>query len=559
MARKPKDLVFVALGGVGEIGMNLYAYGYGPEENRQWLIVDMGIVFGNGHPPAVDVFLPDISYLESVKDNIQGIIITHAHEDHMGAIPYLWEKLNVPIYASYFAQTLIELKLKETGLYQYVDLYNLEAERPIALGAFEVTPILTSHSTVEPYHLLIDTPAGKVFHSGDWKFDDNPVTQKPIAKERLKAIGDEGILLLACDSTNILEQGEAGGEGELKPYMEKIIAENKQAVYVTCFASNLARMQTIAEVAQEVGRVVIAEGASIKRMENAARENGYFPHIKPFLTSKEAEKYPSSQRLILCTGSQGEPRAALGRLIFGHNQYMQPQKGDTIIFSSKIIPGNEVRVYRLQNQLARLGVKIITDKDEKVHVSGHPNKREVLELYNLLRPRFALPIHGEYRMLKTHADMAISEGGCAQSLIAENGSLVRIASGGMEVIDEVYTGRLALDAGRVLRLDSEVIRSRTKALYEGFLIVTVAMDAEGNLIEHPKISSVGLMEEEDVADVCMDLATIIDQEFDNVDDDIWENDERLAEALRIATRRYISKRYNKKSIVRIHLIRLENE
>lgn len=558
MARKPKDLVFVALGGVGEIGMNLYAYGYGPEENRQWLIVDMGIAFGNGHPPAVDVFLPDVSYLEGVKDNIQAIVITHAHEDHIGAIPHLWEKLGAPIYASPFTQSLIAHKLKEAQIHQYVDLHHLQDEQPIALGAFEVTPILTSHSTAEPYHLLIDTPAGKIFHSGDWKFDDNPVTQKPTNKERLKAIGDEGILLLTCDSTNILDHGEAGGEGELKPHLENIITQNEQAVYVTSFASNVARMQTIAEIAQKCGRVVIAEGTSIKRMENTARENGYFSHIKPFLTAKEGESYPRAQRLVLCTGSQGEPRAALGRLIFGNNQYMQPQKDDTIIFSSKIIPGNETKVYRLQNQLARLGVNIVTDKDEKVHVSGHPNRGEVAELYKLLRPRFALPVHGEYRMLKAHAEMARNEGGCAQSLIAENGSLVRIASGGMEIIDEVYTGRLALDGDRVLRLDSDVIRSRTKALFEGFLVITVAMDADGNLIEHPKISSTGLMEDDEVAAIRADLATIIDREFDKVDDETWEDNDRLSEALRIAARRYIMRKYNKKTIVRIHLIRLEN-
>ncbi len=557
MARKPKDLVFVALGGVGEIGMNLYAYGYGPEENRQWLVVDMGIVFGNGHPPAVDVFLPDISYLESVKDNVQAIVITHPHEDHIGALPHLWEKLEAPIYASPFAQTLIEHKLKEASIHKYVDLFHLEADKPVALGAFEVTPILTSHSTAEPYHLLIDTPAGKVFHSGDWKFDDNPVTHTGVAIERLKAIGDEGVLLLTCDSTNILEQGEAGGEGDIKPHLEKIIDESKQAVYITCFASNLARMQTIAEAAQKAGRVVVAEGLSIKRMENAARENGYFSHIKPFLTSKEADDYPRDKRVVICTGSQGEPRAALGRLIFGNNQYMQPQKGDIVVFSSKIIPGNETRVYRLQNQLAKLGVDIITDRDAKVHVSGHPNKHEVIKLYNLLRPRFALPVHGEYRMLKAHAELALKEGGCAQALIAENGTLVRIASGGMEVIDEVYTGRLALDGDRVLRLDSDIIRSRTKALYEGFLVVTVAMDGDGNLIEHPKISSSGLMENDEIAAVQTDLAIIIDREFDNVDDNIWEDDERLAEALRIAVRRYIGRKYNKKSIVHIHLVRLE--
>ncbi|MFV0430771.1 MAG: ribonuclease J [Alphaproteobacteria bacterium] len=558
MARKAKDLVFVALGGVGEIGMNLYAYGYGPEDNRQWLVVDIGVVFGNGYPPAVDILLPDISYLETIKDNIQAIVITHAHEDHLGGLPWLWEKLGVPIYASKFTSELAIAKLKEVQLEQQVQMHLMEHNKPFTLGAFEITPLLTAHSTAEPYHLLIDTPAGKVFHSGDWKFDAKPILHKPTTKEHLKSLGDEGVLALVCDSTNVLEDGRAGNEGDIRKTFDKLFAEAKQSIYITCFASNVARMQMVAEAAKKVGRVVIAEGSSIKRMEKVARECGYLAKVPAFLSPSDADNYSDTERVILCTGSQGEGRAALSRLVFGRDQKLQPQKGDLVIFSSKIIPGNEVSVYRIQNQLAKLGVDLITDDDALVHVSGHPNKDEVLELYKLLRPRFSLPVHGEYRMLKAHKEMALNEAGCAQALIAEDGALVRIASGGMEVIDEVYNGRLAIDGDRVYRLDSSMVRGRTKALFDGFMVVSVIMDVDGNLFELPKISSTGIMEDEEVVEIRSDIATILDRELDRVNDDIWEDDHKLAEALRIVVRRYISRKYNKRSIINIHLTRLEN-
>lgn len=558
MARKAKDLVFIALGGVGEIGMNLYAYGYGPEDNRQWLVVDIGVVFGNGYPPAVDILLPDVSYLETIKDNIQAIIITHAHEDHLGALPWLWEKLGAPVYASPFAAALALEKLKEAQIDSQVSLNIFKASEPFSLGAFEITPLLTAHSTAEPFHLLIDTPAGKVFHTGDWKFDDNPVTYKAITKEQLKSIGDEGILAFVGDFTNMLDKGKAGSEGDLKPSFLRLISQAKQTVYITCFASNLARMQMIGEVAKETGRVVIAEGNSVKRIERIARECGYLAHIPAFLQPKDADDYKSEDQIILCTGSQGESRAALSRLAFGNNQHLQPQKGDTVIFSSKVIPGNEVAVYRLQNQLVRLGVDLITDRDAFVHVSGHPNKDEVLELYKLLRPRFSLPVHGEYRMLKAHKDMALNEAGCAQSLIAENGSLVRIASGGMEIADEVYNGRLAVDGDRIFRLDSSMIRNRTKSLYEGFMVVSIIMDGDGNLFELPKISSTGIIDDDEIADVRADIATLVDRELDRVDDDTWENNDKLSEVLRIVIRRYITRKYKKRSIISIHLTRLDD-
>ncbi len=560
MARKAKDLVFLSLGGVGEIGMNMYVYGYGPEDNRQWVIVDMGIAFSSGYPPAVDVFLPDISFMEKHKDNIQAIIITHGHEDHIGAIPWLWERLEVPIYASSFASTLIKNKLAEVGLQDKVPIHLLRADEPACVGAFEITPLLASHSTLEPYHLLIETPAGKVFHTGDWKFDLQPVTHTPVTKERLKLLGDEGILALVCDSTNILEPDESGSEGDLLDSFYHLFKHHKGRIFVTCFSSNIARMQIVAEVAKKLKRKVIAEGGSIKKMERAAKENGYLAHLPEFLTSKdkEFEQLDHGRQIILCTGSQGEPRAALSRLAFGSSNPLQPTKGDMVVFSSKTIPGNETGIYRLQNALVRLGADVVTCDDAFVHVSGHPNHKEVVELYQLLRPKFSLPMHGEYRMLQAHAQTALDQAGCVQSLIAENGHMVRIAKGGMEIIDEVYTNRLVLEGDRILPIDSDLVRNRTKALYAGFVVVTVIMDADGNLFEMPKISSTGIIEDEEVADIRADISVIIDKEFDRVSDEVWNDNDKLTEALRIVVRRYMSKKYNKRPIVRIHLSRLDD-
>ncbi len=560
MARKAKDLVFLSLGGIGEIGINMYVYGYGPEDNRQWIIVDMGIGFSSGYPPAVDVFLPDVSFMEKHKDNIQAIIITHGHEDHIGAIPWLWERLEAPIYASPFASTLIKNKLAEVQLQDKVPMHELQADKPACVGAFEITPLLASHSTLEPYHLLIETPAGKIFHSGDWKFDDKPVTHTPITKERLKSIGDEGVLALVCDSTNILEPDESGSEADLFDSFYHLFKHHKGRIFVTCFSSNVARMQTIAEVAKKLKRSVVAEGGSIKKMEKAARENGYLAHISSFLTSrdKEFEQLRDHQQLILCTGSQGEPRAALSRLAFGTAGKLQPSSGDMVVFSSKAIPGNEVGVYRLQNALIRLGTQVVTSDDAFVHVSGHPSHKEVVELYGLLRPKFSLPMHGEYRMLQAHAQTALDQAGCQQALIAENGSMVRIAKGGMEIIDEIYTNRLVLEEERVLPIDSDLVRNRTKALYAGFIVVTVIMDVDGNLFEMPKISAVGIIEDEEIADLRGDISVIIDKEFDRVSDEVWDDNDKLAEALRIVIRRYMNKKYNKRPIVRIHLSRLDD-
>ncbi len=447
-APKPTDeLVFLPLGGSGEIGMNLNAYGYGPPDDRKWIIVDIGVTFGGIETPGVELILPDATFLEGERDNILGIVLTHAHEDHIGALPWLWPKLRAPVYATPFTAALLRYKLKERGLLEKVKLTEIPLKGDLTLGPFEIEFVTLTHSIPEPNGLAIRTPLGLVWHTGDWKIDPDPLIGEVTDVATLRAMADEGVLAMVCDSTNVFVEGSAGSEADVRVRLTEVIAECKGRVAVTAFASNVARVETVIHAAKAAGRTVCLVGRSMHRIVAAAQSVGLLADSPAFIDESEAGSLPDENILFLCTGSQGEARAALSRIASGEHRHVSLRAGDTVIFSSRIIPGNETEIFALQNKLMERHIEVITDKDEDVHVSGHPCRDELRQMYQWARPRIAIPVHGERRHLLEHEKFA-HEMQVQQAIAPNNGDLIRLAPGPAKVIDEVPAGRLYLDAAR---------------------------------------------------------------------------------------------------------------
>ena len=434
-----EELLFVPLGGAGEIGMNLNLYGLGRPGEEAWLMVDLGITFGDGTTPGVDVILPDPAFITDRRDRLAGLVLTHAHEDHLGAVPYLWPRLRCPIYATPFTAAVLRRKLSEADLERAVPITEVPLGGRFQVGPFEIELITLTHSIPEPNAVAIRTPLGTVLHTGDWKFDPDPVIGPTADEAALSRLGDDGVLALVGDSTNALVPGTAGSEGDLLETLTEIIKGGPARVAVACFASNLARLETIAAAAAANDRDVVLAGRSLRRIEAAARETGYLTDVRPFVDEANAGFIPKDKVVIICTGSQGEPRAALSRIAAGNHPNVTLETGDRIIFSSRVIPGNEVSVGHLQNRLAQIGVEIITWKDAPVHVSGHPARDELARMYALTRPRVAVPVHGEARHLIEHARLARA---CQvpHAIVAENGTVVRLAPGEAAAVDTVPVG-----------------------------------------------------------------------------------------------------------------------
>ncbi|MSO92167.1 MAG: ribonuclease J [Rhodospirillales bacterium] len=544
------ELLFLPLGGAGEIGMNLNLYGFGPPGRHRWLMVDLGVTFSDGAAP-VDVIMPDPAFIEERRDKLVGLVLTHAHEDHLGAVPYLWERLRCPIYATPFTAEVLGHKLREAGL---ADV----PVRRVALGSrfriepFDIELITLTHSIPEPNAVAIRTPLGTVLHTGDWKFDPDPVVGPTADEAALRRLGDEGVLAIVCDSTNVFMEGTSGSEAALRESLQGIVAGCAGRVAVTCFASNVARLETIAAAAAANGRDVVAAGRSLRRIEQAARATGYMRDVAPFIDEAEAGFFPRDRVLILCTGSQGEPRAALSRIATGEHPNVRLEKGDAVIFSSRVIPGNETAIARLQNDLVRLGVRFVTWNDAPVHVSGHPARDELTHMYQLARPRIAIPVHGELRHLVAHAELAR---GCqvAEAVVAENGALVRLGPGRAEIVERVHAGRLGVDGGRVVPLDGEMLRSRVRAFYNGVAVVTVVVDADGRVGE-TELSAVGLLDDRDkgTRDAAIEAARAA---VDDAPPRVRADDNQLREAVRVAVRRVFRNRLAKKPVTHVHLVR----
>jgi ribonuclease J len=540
-----EELIFCALGGSGEIGMNVNLYGC----RGQWIMVDLGLNFAGPDYPGIELILPDLEFIEDQQERLAGIILTHGHEDHIGALPYLAEELKSPLYATPFTAGLIAGKLEEEGLTGSVALNIVERGGSIELGPFKVSFVALSHSIPEGNGLLIETPFGNIFHTGDWKIDETPVLGSAPDTDILTEIGDRGVLALVCDSTNVFQAQPSGSEESVhEGLLAQTIAANGR-VLVTTFASNAARLQTIGRVARETGRQVCIAGRSLERILRVAQATGYLKDFPPPVSFDEAMRLPRSELLVIATGGQGEPRAALGRIAGGSHD-LKLTEGDTVIFSSRIIPGNEVAIGRIMNQLSDLGVEIVTEKQAHVHVSGHPGRPELIEMYKWVRPQIVVPVHGEPRHLAEHARLALSHG-IPHAVVQKNGDVIRLAPGDPKKIDEVRVGRMVLDGDVILPADGSTVNERRRIGYGGLITVAVPIGGGGELAVTPLVRPFGVPVEEDRDDFIADATDAATKAFSTGVDE-----ERLRESIRLAVRRCATLWTGKKPVVEVMLLQV---
>jgi len=494
---KNDELVFLPLGGSNEIGMNFNLYGYGPADARKWIVVDLGVTFGDQTTPGVEVILPDPQFIEEYADDILGIVLTHAHEDHIGAVAWLWPRLEAPVYATPFTAFLLREKLRDAGLLDDVDITEVPLSGKFSLGPFDLELVTLTHSIPEPNGLAIRTPLGTILHTGDWKIDPDPMLGDVTDIDAIRKLGDEGVLAMVCDSTNVFVDGSAGSEAEVRVAMNNLISGLKGKVAVACFASNVARMDTVIRAAQAAGRKVVLAGRSMHRMAAAARSVGLLQGVGEFLNDSEAKNVPADHILYLCTGSQGEPRAALARIAEGNHPHVKLGDGDHVIFSSRVIPGNEIPIRNLQNKLADRGVRLYTERDHPgIHVSGHPCRDELAQMYAWARPEIAVPTHGERRHLLEHAAFA-KDLQVPQTVAPRNGDMVLLAPGKARVIDEVPAGRLYVDGGVLTPENGDALKERRHAAFNGMLTVSVAINNDGRILAGPTVKGVGLPGDEE--------------------------------------------------------------
>ncbi|TXL76697.1 ribonuclease J [Vineibacter terrae] len=546
------ELLFLPLGGAGEIGMNLNLYGC----RGKWLMLDLGVTFADESTPGLDVLMPDPAFIVERKDDLVGIVLTHAHEDHLGAVPDLWPLLRCPVYATPFAASVLARKLHEAGLQDEVPVTVIPLGGSLSLPPFELEFVTMTHSIPEPNAVAIRTPHGVVLHTGDWKIDPEPLIGDVTDEAALRRLGTDGVLAMVCDSTNVFVPGEAGSEAEVRDKLVEVIRHRAGLVAVTCFASNLARVESVAKAAVAADRQPVLVGRALHRMVEAAQENGYLTDFPATVAERDAGWLPRDKVCLICTGSQGEPRAALARLASGDNRDIGLQAGDTVVFSSRVIPGNEKSIGRLQNQLAVLGVEIVTDRDADIHVSGHPARDELTRLYQWVRPRIAVPVHGERRHMVEHAALAQA---CQvpTAIVAPNGSLVRLAPGTAEVIDHVPTGRLARDGTRLVAVDDMGLRDRRKMLWNGAAVAMLVLDRTGRLLAAPKLTVQGLAG--DAATVDEALAAGVDAlraSVADLSDSEARDDSTVAEAARRAVRRVFKSRFDKKPLTDVQVVRI---
>jgi ribonuclease J len=492
MASSQDELVFVALGGLGEIGMNAALYGYGTERRRQWILVDCGMGFAwEEHLPGVDLMYPDLRYIEEEKADLLGIVITHAHEDHIGALVELWPRLRVPVYATRFAVGLLETRrLAEPGAPK-IPLNEVAPGQRFRLGPFELDYLPVAHSIPESYGLAIRTPHGLVVHTGDWKLDDTPYVGNTTAESVFRALGEEGVLALVCDSTNVVRDGRSPSETDVARRLAELIAAAPNRVAVTTFASNVARLKAVADAARACGREVVVVGRAMDRVVDVARECGYLNGVQEFRAPDAYGYLPRDKVVALLTGSQGEPRAALARVAEDEHPEVALSEGDWVIFSSRTIPGNEKEVGQIVNALLRRGIEVITDRTELVHVSGHPRRAELAAMYRWTRPRIAVPAHGEDLHLSEHAAFAKAQG-VAEVVKARNGDVVRLAPGPAEIVDKAPTGRLYKDGDILIGMDDRALPERRKLSFTGIVSVAIAIDERGEIAGDPVIDLMGL-------------------------------------------------------------------
>ncbi len=549
------ELVFLPLGGVGEIGMNLGVYGYGSEENREWLIVDFGVSFAGPELPGVDLILPDIRFLENERHNIRGMVITHAHEDHFGAILDLWPKLKVPVYCTAFTAGLLETK-RQTDFDSYeVPVNVFKAGDSFEIGSFNIEALAVAHSIPEPVSLAIKTKLGTVIHTGDWKIDPEPSLGAVTDEKRFRELGEQGVLALVCDSTNALRDGVSPTEHDVGKSLANIISEAEGRVAITTFSSNVGRILSIALAAKDAGRKVLLVGRSMKRSVAVAEELGYLEGLDPFVDEEEFGYIQRDKLVMILTGSQGEQRAALAKLSRDEMHTLSLAAGDTVIYSSRSIPGNEKAIIDTQNRLIDRGVRIITDHDALVHVSGHPRRNELLKMYDWVKPEILVPVHGEAMHLTAQTALG-RQAGIKKVAEIRNGDMLRLAPGAPEVIDEAPVGRIYKDGLLIGNEDELGVNERRKLSHVGHVSIALLMDKQQELLEEPQLVCFGLPEN-DGNGLILDheILDTIDKTIDSIPRNRRRDNDTVTEAVRRAVRAVVNEIWGKKPVCTVFLHR----
>jgi len=542
------DLAFIPLGGTGEIGMNLNVY----RCDGKLLAIDCGIGFGGPENPEIEVMVPDPVWLAERRDKLVGLVITHAHEDHVGAVAHLWPMLRCPIYAGPFVSAVLRRKLGEAGLLGEAKITTVPLGGRLKLPNFDLEFLRVAHSVPEAQAVAIRTRHGIIVHTGDWKLDPDPLIGAPTDEAGFARLGEEGVLAMVCDSTNALVEGHSGSEAEVRRNLTAIIRGLRGRVAVSCFATNVARVESVALAGLAAGRQVALFGRSLRNAEAAARECGYLTQLPAFVAEDEAGFIPDDNLLLICTGSQGEPRSALAKIAADTHQQIALGEGDTVIFSSRMIPGNERGILLMQDQLARRGCRVMTADDHMVHVSGHPARDELRRLYQLVKPKYAVPVHGEWRHLSEHA--ALAKDLQSIPILVEDGDVLRLSPGRPDVVEGVPTGRLAVDNGRLLPVTGGVLAARKRMLFNGVVMASLAVDEAGRVLGTPQISAPGLFDEPDgtAAQLAADLVRAVS----DLPSALKREDDALREAVRGVLRKAVGRRLKKRPAVEVHLLRV---
>ena len=543
---KKNNFWFLPLGGSGEIGMNLNLFGH----NKEWIMVDCGITFGDRL--GIDIIMPDPSAILEYADSIKALVLTHAHEDHIGAVPYLWPYLKCPVYATPFTAQVLRQKLEEKSWAKQVQIIEVPLSGRVQIGSFDVEYITLTHSIPEPNALAIRTEHGCVLHSGDWKIDPKPLIGLATNENRLKEIGEEGVLALICDSTNVFEEETAGSEHDVRIEFEKLLPQiTTGRIVVCCFSSNLARLESIAHAAHKVGRKVALIGRSLERMVKAATHAGYLKELAGFIPAEQAMDMPRDKVLFISTGSQGEYRSALARVSNKDHQLVSLDAGDTVIFSSRIIPGNERSISAMQNRLVHQGVRLITAHDEDVHVSGHPGQADLISMYSWIKPQSLIPVHGEARHMQAQADLGLANG-VKHALVPTNGTLVELAGGEPKIIDTVETGRWGIDGKCLVNMQSQILKERQKISVQGMIFISIPVDGGYRLDGNTVISFYGVVEEGEESQTLREsLQNIIRR---TMRQDLGKEKNYL-EALQRAIKQECNQRFGKKPIIDVHFVK----
>lgn len=552
------ELVFLPLGGCGEIGMNLSLIGLGPENRHQWIMVDLGVTFGDASTPGIDLIMGDPEFIVKRKDSLLGLVLTHGHEDHIGAVARIWPQLRCPIYATPFTAELVRDKLSEVGLQHEAHVTVVELGGHIKLGPFDIELVTLTHSTLEPNGLAIRTPMGTILHTGDWKIDPHPLIGDKTDEAYLRKMGEEGVLAMLCDSTNVFVPGESGSEGDVRESLTELIGTLKNRVAVACFASNIARVESVVEAAARNGRHVALVGRSMHKYTEAARSVGYLKNMPKLVPAEDAGYLPKDKVLYLVTGSQGEPRAALSRIANDDHPEAVLEEDDTVIFSSRVIPGNDIGIFELQNKLATRGIEIITDSDHFVHVSGHPCREELATMYSWVRPKISVPVHGEMRHLLEHARLAKSLQ-VPEAHVAPNGSMLRLAPGPAQIVDQVPSGRLYLDGDLLVSSNDPALSVRRRMSFTGHVVVTLVLDKAGDLIADAAIRLAGVPQEtlSRDPDFVAALQNAAEEAVDRLSNKRIRDDFAVEEAVRRAVRPHIKRVWGKRPLLDIQVIRAD--